>query len=112
MLLYSIIPIYPIILISRMPGLKRKRNNSVKKSVRISNVVKTLRLNNSNSAEEARKSGNVNRTNRNELPRFYRDPVERNIKIKRIRNHTESIRKIVGLLSPSKTKRHRNKSHK
>ena len=95
-----------------MPGLKRKRNNSVKKSVRISNVVKTLRLNNSNSAKEARKSGNVNRTNRNELPLYYINRIEHNNKTKRIRNHTESIRKIVGILSPSKTKRHRNKSHK
>jgi hypothetical protein len=85
-----------------MPGLKRKRNNSVKKSVRISNVVKTLRLNNSNSAKEARKSGNVNRTNRNELPTFYTNRIEHNNKRKRIRNHTESIRKIVGVLSKSK----------
>ena len=84
-----------------MPGLKRKRNTA-KKIVRISNNVNIRTLKNSNSAREARKSGHINRSNRNELPKYYTNREDRNKKTKRIRNHTESIRKIVGVLSKSK----------
>lgn len=85
---------------NNVSSAKRARLN--KKGVSFKNSNNTKNLNMSNNAREYRKPIHINRRNLSNLPNFYTNKKAFHEKFKKINNHKEKIRSLVGLTKKNK----------